>query len=374
MSTVDYDKIWEVYEISQNQDLYHNARQTIRRYWNAYLKELGKPEKFPWTRLSECEQDAFIYQIIYDTMIANYVPMQAEKRVKMRVENYIAQSMQTVDERIREKNMSIKYQFRDHRTTTHSDAKKQEAYKALCRDIQAYNTDVPLPTYEEFEKELSLNAAVCPEEAEEADYETRVQDREMVYRDTRLRLERIKNGVARDDEETRAKDRASAEAAVRAEDERKAKGAPIRAYDYIAGYEDIMNNRWLPVDGAESIYLRIILKVLEEKLGLKVDYDMIIQCLLCRAKFSEYCRQKDIDLDGFGKLRREYVDSEDEYVESKDSDEPSIVYMKFPIEYDENMDMSVEEFEELKRRYAEYLSCQKKLNDLKPLYKYEKKD
>lgn len=45
----------------------------------------------------------------------------------------------------------------------------------------------------------------------------------------------------------------------------------------------------------------------------------------------------------------------------------------FLIEYNENMGMSMEEYEELKKRYAEYLSCQKKLNDLKPLYKYEKK-
>ena len=84
MRDVDYDKIWEVYEIPEDQELYHRARQTIRRYWHAYLKTLGKPEKFLWERLTEREQDDFIYNIIHKTMKNNYVPYQAEERVERR--------------------------------------------------------------------------------------------------------------------------------------------------------------------------------------------------------------------------------------------------------------------------------------------------
>ena len=343
MSTVDIKKIWEVYEIPEDQGLRHNARQTIRRYWCEYLKKIGKPKDFPWERLTELEQDKFIYREIKDFMKNLYVN-QAWKDIENKINRYIHNSPLAVEDRIQTSIDSKMNLFRDHRTTTHSDAKKQEAYKALCSDIQAYNANVPLPTYEEFEKELSLNAAVCPEEA---DYETRVQYKEVGYRNIRVLLESQAYGVARDDEEARAEDRAKAEAEVRAEDERKAKGKPIRAYDYVMTYEDTMNNRWLPVDGDERIYLRIILQVLEEKLGLKVDYDMVIQCLLCRAKFSEYCRYKG-------------------YERNDDWD--------FPMEYDEKLGMTRDEYEELKERYAEYLSCQKKLNDLKPLYKYEKKD
>lgn len=344
MGKVDFKKIWEVYEIPEDQELHHNACQTIRRRWEEYLEASGKSKKSPWERLSESEQDNFIYRVIYDTMMDYYVPERAQAKVRSKVKSYLANSSLMVDERIQTKNDSIVNLFRDHRTTTHSDAKKQEAYKGLCNDIRNYNANIPLPTYKEFEKRLSLNASVCPEDA---DYEARVQDMEMVYRNIRVYQETLANGEARNDEEARAEDRANAEAAVRAEDARTAEGQPIRAYDYVKDYEATMLNPMLPIEGDTEIYVRIILKVLEEKLGLKVDCDMVNECLLCREEFFEYCRHKGIDW-------------EDDW--------------EFPTEYDEKLDMSIEEYEELKKRYAEYLSCEKKLNDLKPLYKYEKND
>ena len=44
----------------------------------------------------------------------------------------------------------------------------------------------------------------------------------------------------------------------------------------------------------------------------------------------------------------------------------------FTAAYDENMGMSMEEHKELKRRYAEYLSCVEKLKNLDSFYKYKK--
>lgn len=364
MSAVDFKKIWEVYEISEDQGLRHNARQTIRRYWCEYLKKLGKPEKFPWERLTEREQDDFIYIVIHQTMKDNYVPYQAKERVERRVNNHKANLMQTVDDILRTRTEIEDNLYRDHQTATHSDAEKHKAHNALCRDIQTFNPNIPQPTYEEFVRRLSLNAAVCPEEA---DYEARVQDMEMVCRNIRVYWESLAYGVARNDEEARAEDRAKAEEEVRAEDKRKAEGEPIRAYDYVMNYVTTMLNPTLNVDGATEIYVRIILKVLEEKLGLKVDYDMIDKYLLCRAEFFEYCKHRDIDVDKY--WRRDAG-----FVLSKDGDKLEIIYIKFPIEYDESLNMSMEQHEDLKKRYAEYLSCQKKLNDLKSLYKYEKKD
>ncbi len=110
-------------------------------------------------------------------------------------------------------------------------------------------------------------------------------------------------------------------------------------------FENTMLNPLLNIADATKIYVRIILKVLEEKLELKVDYNLIDECLLCQAEFSEYLRQKDIDLND---------------------------YEEFQIEYNENMGMSMEEHKELKRRYAEYLSCVEKLKNLDSFYKYKK--
>lgn len=291
MRKVDYDKIWEVYEIPEDQELYHRARQRIRNGpWREYLKELGKPENFPWDCLSKLEQDKFIYDKIKDFMIKNYVPPRKKKTVERDVDNYIANSPLAVDKRIQTSNESKDNLYRDHRVTTHSDADKMDAYNALRSDIQA-NAGIPLPTREEFEKRLSLNTAACPEEA---------------------------GG------------------------EGKTKKQPIRAYDYIMSDAEIRLDPMLTM----GVYVRIILKVLEEELNLKVDYNMIDQCLLCREEFYEYCRHKG-------------------YERNDDWD--------FPMEYDEKLEMTKEEYEELKEKYAEYLFYRKKLNELKPLYQYKKK-
>ena len=221
----------------------------------------------------------------------HYVPDPAWEDIEKKINRYIHNTPLGVEERIQTSNESKNNLYRNHRVTTHSDADKMDAYYALCNDIQA-NSGIPLPTYEEFVKKLSLNAAVYSEEA---------------------------GGAG------------------------KTKKQPITAYDYI------MSNAEVRVDPVRTmgVYVRIILKVLEEKHGLKVDYDMIDQCLLCEMEYSEYCRCKDIDWEA------DWV---------------------FPTEYDEQMDMTREEYEEWKQRYAEYLFYEKKLNELKSLNKYEKKD
>lgn len=291
MRKVDYDKIWEVYEIpkiSKNKD--RAKRKTISSYWDQYLKELGKPEDFPWEGLSKLEQDKFIYVKIKDLMKNRYAK-QKWKDIEKKINRYIHNSPLAVEERIQTSNESKNNLYRNHRVTTHSDADKKNAYNALRSDIQAIS-GTPLPTREEFEKRLSLNAAAYPEEA---------------------------GG------------------------EGKTKKQQIRAYDFIIGNVEIRLDSMLTM----GVYVRIILKVLEEKHGLKVDYDMIDKCLLCREEFYEYCSQKG-------------------YKRDDDWD--------FPMEYDEKLKMTEEEYKELKERYTEYLFYRKKLNELKPLYKYEKED
>lgn len=291
MRKVDYDKIWEVYEIRKDPKNRNRAeRRAISRHLDKYLKKLGKPEDFPWESLSKLEQDKFIYIEIREFMKNHYVPDPAWEDIEKKINRYIHNTPLGVEERIQTSNESKNNLYRNHRVTTHSDADKMDAYYALRNDIQA-NAGIPMPTYKEFEKRLSLNT-VCPEEA---------------------------GG------------------------KRKTKKQPIRAYDYIMSDAEIRLDPMLTM----GVYVRIILKVLEEELDLKVDYNMIDQCLLCREEFYEYCRHKG-------------------YERNDDWD--------FPMEYDEKLEMTEEEYEELKERYAEYLFYKKKLNELKPLYQYKKKD
>ena len=399
MAILDFNKIWEVYRIPVKGP-HRRECKAIRLCWYAYLEELGKPRRFPWERLSERQQDDFIYCRIQETMMRNYVPehitdTNTVESIKRRINNHIAKSMLVADERIQKRNDIVNNLFRDHRTTSHSELQKRDAYDELCKDIQAFNANVPLPTYEEFEISLLPDDVA---EQEEADYETRVRDWEIANRrawnfakqiekqrvkaeaearakaeaearakaeaevrakaeaearakaeaEARAKAEAAKTEDERKAEaEARAADRARAEAAIKAKDERKAKPRPIRAYDYVMSFENTMLNPLLNIADATKIYVRIILKVLEEELELKVDYNLIDECLLCQAEFSEYLRQKDIDLND---------------------------YEEFQIEYNENMGMSMEEHKELKRRYAEYLSCVEKLKNLDSFYKYKKKN
>ena len=367
MAILDFNKIWEVYRIPVK-DPHRRECKAIRLCWYAYLEELGKPRRFPWERLSERQQDDFIYCRIQETMMRNYVPehitdTNTVESIKSRINNHIAKSMLVADERIQKRNDIVNNLFRDHRTTSHSELQKKDAYDELCKDIQAFNANVPLPTYEEFEISLLPDDVA---EQEEADYETRVRDWEIAYRRAWNFAKQIEKQRVKAEAEARAKAeaeaRAKAEAEVRAkaeaearakaeaaktEDERKAKPRPIRAYDYVMSFENTMLNPLLNIADATKIYVRIILKVLEKELELKVDYNLIDECLLCQAEFSEYLRQKDIDLND---------------------------YEEFQIEYNENMGMSMEEHKELKRRYAEYLSCVEKFKNLDSFYKYTKKN
>ena len=73
MAILDFNKIWEVYRIPVKGP-HRRECKAIRLCWYAYLEELGKPRRFPWERLSERQQDDFIYCRIQETMMRNYVP------------------------------------------------------------------------------------------------------------------------------------------------------------------------------------------------------------------------------------------------------------------------------------------------------------
>ena len=55
MSIVDSKTIDKIYEIPKGD--YRNMRKNIREKFASYLKEKGKPEKFPWNSLTKIEQD-----------------------------------------------------------------------------------------------------------------------------------------------------------------------------------------------------------------------------------------------------------------------------------------------------------------------------
>lgn len=80
MRKMDLKKIWEVYEISKENN--RAERRAISRHLDKYLKKLGKPEDFPWESLSKLEQDKFIYIEIKDFMKDHYVPDQAWKNIE----------------------------------------------------------------------------------------------------------------------------------------------------------------------------------------------------------------------------------------------------------------------------------------------------
>ncbi len=327
-SHADWDTIYKTYRIPKGRS--HDARQNIRRYLKSYLERLGKPDTYPWDALSEIEKDFFIYIEIYEKMMkSTYVPDRERKNVECEVRSKAYGLMREADYIIKERNAAVDKAFKEH---------EKGGYDKLCEDIRAANQNVPLPTEDEFKRALALKQTASQKAAEAGNaqpgedkgYAARAEDARQAYEAIRA-YEAMEAG-----EPLRYDD------AVKAEDGEKAADISMRAYDYAMAYE---NSQAGFDEDIARVYMRIILQVLEEKLGLKVDYYLIRECLSCQADFFGYLMEKGIPFDDLE---------------------------QFPEKYEKDMGLSEEEYEERRKKYVDYLKHRKMLNDLEPLYTLEK--
>ncbi len=160
MSIVDSKTIDKIYEIPKGD--YRNMRKNIREKFASYLKEKGKPKKFPWNSLSKIEQDYFICYQIYDSMMKNYIDHSKKDRIDNNIKEYLSNSLLKADELIKGRNETVSNIYEEYCKATDSESKKKKGYEQLCKDLQAYDKLIPLPSYESYaENPLRAYDYVC---------------------------------------------------------------------------------------------------------------------------------------------------------------------------------------------------------------------
>lgn len=118
---------------------------------------------------------------------------------------------------------------------------------------------------------------------------------------------------------------------------------PLRPYDYIMSYESEQNdNQAQDYTSLETDYvMQILLKVVQDKLGLEIDFDILRNCI------HTFMHPNVPELELFDKGG-------------------------FPLEYDSSFGITETEFKEAKKNFLKYLECQNKLNTLDGLYTIKK--
>lgn len=303
MSLEAYKTIDKIYDIPKGD--HREMRKNIREKLDSYFVEMGKPKKSPWNSLDKIEQDYFICNKIYDSMMKNYIDQSKKEKIDNNIREYLSDSLLQAYELIENRNDTILNMKETYCKATDSESKKRKGYEQLCKDLQAYDKTIPLPSYESF----SENPLRAYDYACEFYYQpvSNRADNEPVYdRDT---------------------------------DAPQVNSEPVFTIPPDTPPMDAIQpvpQRTVPPD-VPSVVMAIILQVLEEALDLQINYGLIKESL-------------SLLTDGtFDELVINYFDT-------------------FPTEYNEDMDMSREKYEMLLMLYGKFLKNRDMHQSLKPFY------
>jgi len=150
--TVNFPKIWCIYEMARiTNDEKKRIRKIIKRRWNEYLKEHGKEEQ-EWEDLNESEQTYFICYYIKEKMIRECPDKRTLNKIEKNIDEYVSGTLLNAEEITKAWNESVSRIHELHCKAHDSEHIKKAAYKRLCRDMQAYDKNIPIPTYEYYAK------------------------------------------------------------------------------------------------------------------------------------------------------------------------------------------------------------------------------
>ena len=150
--TVNFPKIWCIYEMTRiTNDEKKRIGKIIKRRWNEYLKEHGKEEQ-EWEDLNESEQTYFICYYIKEKMIRECPDKRTLNKIEKNIDEYVSGTLLNAEEITKAWNESVSRIHELHCKAHDSEHIKKAAYKRLCRDMQAYDKNIPIPTYEYYAK------------------------------------------------------------------------------------------------------------------------------------------------------------------------------------------------------------------------------
>lgn len=149
---VDYSKIFDIYELN-GKDREHKAgiRKNIKYQWEKYLKENNKANH-TWQDLNESEQTYFICYYIKETMMRECPDERTLKKIEKNIDEYVSGTLLDAGNITKTWNESLDRIHTKHCRADDFEHKKRAAYEKLCRDMQAYDKSIPIPTYEYYSK------------------------------------------------------------------------------------------------------------------------------------------------------------------------------------------------------------------------------
>lgn len=216
---MDYDKIFDLYEINRNQLTKNETRSIRKRLSDSLDKYLEKKglSNISWNELPKTVQDVFICYEIKPKMLKK-LRDESKQRIQKNLDEYMSGGLTEGAEILGNRNHSIEESLykRDYLKGGESEFQKQRAYQSFCQNWKEYNgSNSAPPTYEEFIENPNLSIY---------DYEMSKMDEVMM--------------------------------------------------DMYGHIPDEVENH------VNDIVHAIILEVLEKKLGLRIDYQKIRKCLL----------------------------------------------------------------------------------------------
>lgn len=140
-----YDVAFEVYELTKA-DV--NTKHTIRKYIRENLKKTFQGKE--WTELSELEKDRFIFIIIRDKMINNYMDKAKRYRLNRKIDKILNERLIRADIEIEKYNDMMSKIYDVYYKESDTDIEKMEAYKQFCNDLSDVNKFISIPTYDEW--------------------------------------------------------------------------------------------------------------------------------------------------------------------------------------------------------------------------------
>lgn len=144
---MDYDKIYDLYEISK-EDNKDRIRRNLKRWLKKYIEKEGISAQ-TYYDMNEMEQIKFIAFEIKEKMLSEHPDTHIQKKVQKNIDDYVKNSLYKAKMLLKLQNESLK-NIHDTPNFRKGDKNSEEnAYKKFCTEWNQVNSSLP-PSYETF--------------------------------------------------------------------------------------------------------------------------------------------------------------------------------------------------------------------------------
>lgn len=139
-----YEKAFKIYELNNKTD---NQEHTIRNYIKKKLKKVYNKE---WDKLTQLEQERFLYVIIRQDMLDRYVPEGNHKKINKKIDKYLSDSLLIEKKLIEEFNQTNDDIRTNYDLSNQTDEAKKERYNHFCNSLNKKSPNTTPPSFNEW--------------------------------------------------------------------------------------------------------------------------------------------------------------------------------------------------------------------------------